>query len=251
MAKKTKKARSPAQKAATARRRRAVRGRVDGEERMSEAEFGSLFSAPAIPVPSLAAPDVRAKAPRRKRTSKAAPPPPPPQTRPRAKSRPGLRQGPHRVLRDGMIIPTPFPGPTPRAGLAAPRFPPFSGPAPRAPKRKKTTAQIDRAKHKETYFGKVETAYDKHRTPVRAVTILAVAVGGVKLNQKYPDGFTPLQLEASTLGALGSALLAFAFRRFGWRRTSSTFVDVGLGFVTGTLASGVGSGKMPMLAKKT
>ena len=99
-------------------------------------------------------------------------------------------------------------------------------------------------------IGRFEVQYDKHRAVVRSVTILSVAVGGVKLNQRYPDGFTPLQLEASTLGALGSALLAFAARRFGFRRTSSTLVDVGLGFVTGTLASGVGSGKVPLLAKK-
>ena len=92
--------------------------------------------------------------------------------------------------------------------------------------------------------------YDAHRNVVRSVTILSVAVGAVKLNQRYPDGFTPLQLEASTLGAMGSALLAFAARRFGWRRTSSSFVDVGLGFVSGGLASNVGSGKIPLLAKK-
>ena len=122
--------------------------------------------------------------------------------------------------------------------------------APRPQKKRKTEAQIEREEHKATWLGQAETQYDKHRAIVRGVTILSVAVGAVKLNQQYPDGFTPLNLEASTLGALGSGLLAFAFRRFGWRRTSSTLVDVGLGFVTGTLSSNVGSGKTPLIAKK-
>ena len=92
--------------------------------------------------------------------------------------------------------------------------------------------------------------FDKHRGTVRAATVLGTAVGAVQLNGMYPEGLTELHLEASTVAAVGSGVLAVAARRFGYKRVASAAVDVTLGAVTGTVVSSRITGKTPMLAKK-
>lgn len=106
----------------------------------------------------------------------------------------------------------------------------------------------EREAHRASFQGKVEGLFDSNRNVVRGVTIMGVAIGAVKLNQQYPDGLTPLKLEASTCVAVGTTMAAFAARHFGFKRLASAAVDVALGAVTGTLAADVQAGKTPLLA---
>jgi len=94
-------------------------------------------------------------------------------------------------------------------------------------------------------------AYDQHRTVVRVLTFTAAAVGAVQVNKKFPDGVQipfGIKLEASTVGSLGALGFAALFRKLGWRRTSSTLVDVGVGGLAGTIVDSVSRDK-PLIAR--
>jgi hypothetical protein len=90
--------------------------------------------------------------------------------------------------------------------------------------------------------------YNQHREVVRGLTMIGAGIGAVKLNQRYPEGLTPLKLEASTCVALGTTTAALIARHYGYKRVASSFVDVTIGAVAGTVASDIGRGKTPMMA---
>lgn len=101
----------------------------------------------------------------------------------------------------------------------------------------------------------VVATHDKHRQTVRLLVVTSSAVAAVRLNKAWTKpslggdrGITPLNLEASTITAVGSLVLGGVLKRYKWTKSGDLMMDFGIGQIVGPTVCAVAQGKIPLLA---